>query len=93
LKNRRKLLGKVDKILQNRDLTVTQLLSDLNRTVLGWGNTFGFCTDEAEFNNLDRELYRRVFDALHDRIARAKAMNAVDWLSAIGIQPMVKRKR
>jgi retron-type reverse transcriptase len=93
LSNRRSLLKKVDVLLAKHQDGVTDILGDVARTVQGWGNTFGFCTDEHAMNDLDIELHKRIQTELYRRLSVSRHLDAVAWLTKIGIQPLALRKR
>jgi hypothetical protein len=93
LKNRRKILQKVDTLIGAKDITVLSTMNDVGRTVLGWGNTFGFCNDEHIFGNLDREIGSRIRQWLWRRLRATNKLDSVAWLEELGVQPLAHRKR
>lgn len=93
LENRRKLLGKIDTLLSNDDKGIVETLGDVSRTIMGWGNTFGFCNDELAMSNLDHELHLRTKRWLYRHLGSAKNLGSIDWLEQVGIQPLAHRKR
>lgn len=93
LENRKRLLKKIDNLLDEKNKSITESLTDASRTIMGWGNTFGFCNDETAMQNLDREMHLRVRVWLYRRLGVAKRLDAREWLHELGIQPLVDRKR
>ncbi len=87
------LLNKVEGALADNRVPLGQAITDANRLLVGWGNSFGFCNDEQVFKNLDREVQRRAAQFLKCRMERLHRTDTTAWLTLIGLKPLVHRQR
>jgi RNA-directed DNA polymerase len=73
--------------------TFAETLIWVSDTVRGWANTFGFCTDERRFADIDRDINEKLSDYESRFIYLRSKMNPADARRVIGVFPMCDRKR